>query len=282
MKTDFVSTVSHELRTPLAAIYGAAMTLRRRDVAVEESQRERLLEVVSSEADRLARIVNDILWASRLESGRMSIAIERCDAAAIADEVVDVLRSRAPEGIEVVVEQVARPASGRRGSGQAAPDPHQPDRQRDQVLARRRACRGRDRPQRRPRPVPRRRRRARHPARGAGPDLREVLPARPEPHARRRRHRPRPLHLARARAADERPHLGRLRRPLGLVLLPRATDRLRCLMRTRPVAATGRVRSRRARRLVRRASARSCGALVVIRPAAVEVTGAGPRGPEDQ
>jgi PAS domain S-box-containing protein len=103
MKTDFVSTVSHELRTPLAAIYGAAMTLQRRDVAVDESQRDRLLEVVSSEADRLARIVNDILWASRLESGRMSIAIERCDAAAIATEVVDILRSRAPEGIEVTV-----------------------------------------------------------------------------------------------------------------------------------------------------------------------------------
>src|SRR5213076_3548806 len=54
LKTDFVSTVSHELRTPLAAIYGAAMTLRRRDVAVEESQRDRLLEVVSSEAVSLA------------------------------------------------------------------------------------------------------------------------------------------------------------------------------------------------------------------------------------
>jgi PAS domain S-box-containing protein len=116
MKTDFVSTVSHELRTPLAAIYGAAMTLRRRDVAVEPAQRDRLLEVVSSEADRLARIVNDILWASRLESGRMSIAIERCDAAAIATEVVDVLRTRAPEGIEVVV-------SKSRGLPQVAADP---------------------------------------------------------------------------------------------------------------------------------------------------------------
>jgi signal transduction histidine kinase len=116
MKTDFVSTVSHELRTPLAAIYGAAMTLRRRDVAVEEAQRDRLLEVVSSEADRLARIVNDILWASRLESGRMSIAIERCDAAAITDEVVDVLRSRAPEGTEIVVGKA-------RGLPQVAADP---------------------------------------------------------------------------------------------------------------------------------------------------------------
>ena len=116
MKTDFVSTVSHELRTPLAAIYGAAMTLRRRDVSVEESQRDRLLEVVSSEADRLARIVNDILWASRLESGRMSIAIERCDATAIVTEVVDVLRARAPEGIEVSVKKA-------RGVPDVAADP---------------------------------------------------------------------------------------------------------------------------------------------------------------
>ena len=37
MRTEFVSTVSHELRTPLAAIYGAAMTLRRSDVALDES-----------------------------------------------------------------------------------------------------------------------------------------------------------------------------------------------------------------------------------------------------
>jgi PAS domain S-box-containing protein len=100
MKTDFVSTVSHELRTPLAAIYGASMTLQRRDVALDEPQRERLLEVISSESDRLARIVNDILWASRLESGRMSIAIERCDATAIATEVADAQRARAPGGIE--------------------------------------------------------------------------------------------------------------------------------------------------------------------------------------
>jgi PAS domain S-box-containing protein len=103
MKTDFVSTVSHELRTPLAAIYGAAMTLKRQDVSVDESQRDRLLEVISSESDRLARIVNDILWASRLESGRMQVAIERCDAAVLAAEVADVSRSRVPEGVELVV-----------------------------------------------------------------------------------------------------------------------------------------------------------------------------------
>src|SRR5439155_2312767 len=87
LKTDFVSTVSHELRTPLAAIYGAAMTLRHRDVSVEPEQRDRLLDVISNESNRLARIENDILWASRLESGRMQVEIEQCDAAAIAIEV---------------------------------------------------------------------------------------------------------------------------------------------------------------------------------------------------
>ena len=103
LKTDFVSTVSHELRTPLAAIYGAAMTLRHREFSVEPEQRDRLLDVISSESNRLARIVNDILWASRLESGRMQVEIERCDAAAIVTEAAEVAQARVPEGLRLVV-----------------------------------------------------------------------------------------------------------------------------------------------------------------------------------
>jgi PAS domain S-box-containing protein len=104
LKSDFVSTVSHELRTPLAAIYGAALTLQRGDIQLEESQRSGLLDVISSEADRLARIVNDILWASRLDSGQMSIAIESCDAAALAAGVVDAVRAHAPASVVLSVE----------------------------------------------------------------------------------------------------------------------------------------------------------------------------------
>ena len=104
LKSDFVSTVSHELRTPLAAIYGAALTLQRNDVSLEESQRTGLLDVISSEADRLARIVNDILWASRLDSGQMSMAIEGCDAAALARRVVDSVRAHAPASVELEVD----------------------------------------------------------------------------------------------------------------------------------------------------------------------------------
>src|SRR5439155_22209910 len=85
LKSDFVSTVSHELRTPLAAIYGAALTLQRDDVQFDEMQRTELLSVISGEADRLARIVNDILWASRLDSGQMGVAIVSCNAAPLAN-----------------------------------------------------------------------------------------------------------------------------------------------------------------------------------------------------
>jgi signal transduction histidine kinase/putative methionine-R-sulfoxide reductase with GAF domain len=89
MRTEFVSTVSHELRTPLAAIYGAAMTLRRKDVALDEGQRASLLDVVSGEADRLARTVNDILWASRLDTDTLHVTIQNCAPLELARDVVD-------------------------------------------------------------------------------------------------------------------------------------------------------------------------------------------------
>jgi PAS domain S-box-containing protein len=101
LKSDFVATVSHELRTPLAAIYGAALTLRREDVRLGEPQRMGLLEVVATESDRLARIVNDILWASRLESGTMQTTIQRCDAVELARGVVDAAAQYVPPNIHV-------------------------------------------------------------------------------------------------------------------------------------------------------------------------------------
>ena len=101
LKSDFVSTISHELRTPLAAIYGAALTLRRDDVLLPEPQRAGLLEVIASESDRLARIVNDILWVSRLESGGMKTSVERCDGVELARSVIEAARHYVPPSIEI-------------------------------------------------------------------------------------------------------------------------------------------------------------------------------------
>ena len=103
LKSDFVSTVSHELRTPLAAIYGASRTLLRGDIELAEEQRDSLLGVIGNEADRLARTVNDILWASRLDSGTLRVTVERCDARALVREVVDAARTHLPDGITLAV-----------------------------------------------------------------------------------------------------------------------------------------------------------------------------------
>ena len=103
LKSDFVSTVSHELRTPLAAIYGAAMTLRRDDVVLGDDQQEGMLAVIAGESERLARIVNDILLASRLDSGAAPFDIGRADALEIARGVLAAAETHLPAGIELVL-----------------------------------------------------------------------------------------------------------------------------------------------------------------------------------
>ena len=102
LKSDFISTVSHELRTPLAAIYGAAMTVRRGGPGIDERQGE-LLGVIAVEAERLARTINDVLWASRVESGTLHISIESCDPGELLAGVVAAARTHLPPNLELEV-----------------------------------------------------------------------------------------------------------------------------------------------------------------------------------
>ena len=111
LKSDFVATVSHELRTPLAAIYGAALTLRRGDVQLGEPERSRLLDVIATESDRLARIVNDILFASGIESGTMQTTIESCNVAELAQAIVDAAAQYAPPNVKLTFSAVPDPPS---------------------------------------------------------------------------------------------------------------------------------------------------------------------------
>ncbi|HXH87087.1 MAG TPA: ATP-binding protein [Gaiellaceae bacterium] len=117
MRADFVATVSHELRTPLAAIYGSAQTIRRTDLDLDDQIRDELLGVIASESDRLAGIVNDLLLASHLDSGRMPVAIERFDALELARVVLDTTRTHLPEAIELGLDAPKRlaPVAADRG-----------------------------------------------------------------------------------------------------------------------------------------------------------------------
>lgn len=70
LKKELVSTVSHELKTPLAAIKAYTATLRS-NPALYESHRDEFLGVVEQQADRLSRLVDDMLLVTRVESGQM-------------------------------------------------------------------------------------------------------------------------------------------------------------------------------------------------------------------
>jgi len=104
LQSDFVATISHELRTPLAAVYGAALTLQKRSEQLTNDQRERLLAVVYDEAARLGRIIDDVLWVSRLDSGQVAFAIEECDPRSIAESVVEAASVSLPAGLSLELE----------------------------------------------------------------------------------------------------------------------------------------------------------------------------------
>jgi two-component system sensor histidine kinase KdpD len=74
LRGTLLSSVSHDLRTPLAAITGAATTLR--DQAVDEATRRELVEAICDEAERMERLVGNLLDMTRLASGTVSLRRE--------------------------------------------------------------------------------------------------------------------------------------------------------------------------------------------------------------
>ena len=79
IKSTFISIVSHELRTPVALIKGYASTLRRDDAKWDKRTISDSLAVIEDEADRLAKMIDDLLDASRLQAGGLSL--NRADVA---------------------------------------------------------------------------------------------------------------------------------------------------------------------------------------------------------
>ena len=74
MKTDFVSVVSHELRTPLTSIIGSLDTIKRPGIGPEAT--EDLLESARRQANRLQRLIEDLLFASRVDRQTIPISIQ--------------------------------------------------------------------------------------------------------------------------------------------------------------------------------------------------------------
>ncbi|MGA1794289.1 MAG: two-component system histidine kinase PnpS [bacterium] len=104
IRQDFVANVSHELKTPVTIIKGYAETLL--DGALNDTQNAReFVEIIHSDADRLARLIDDLLDLSRIESGRLDLSFQSCSITAITERVVAELNRQAGErGIAIRVD----------------------------------------------------------------------------------------------------------------------------------------------------------------------------------
>lgn len=88
LRTQLLSTVTHELRTPIAAIQGFASSLRNADgIEIPKEMEDDWIGEIAANADRLHRLVNDLLDLSRLESGALRMALEWQDFADVLDEL---------------------------------------------------------------------------------------------------------------------------------------------------------------------------------------------------
>jgi two-component system phosphate regulon sensor histidine kinase PhoR len=93
VRRDFVANVSHELKTPLTSIRGYVETLLADDIP--DGLRQQFLEVIRKNADRLQRIVDDLLDLSRLQSGGWEPDVDAVDASEVIDDVWSACRDRA-------------------------------------------------------------------------------------------------------------------------------------------------------------------------------------------
>lgn len=91
MRADFVASASHELRTPLASLLGFIETLRGH-ARNDPEAREKFLSIMQAQAERMQRLVADLMSLSRIELHEHVPPRDQVDLAAIAEDVIDSLR----------------------------------------------------------------------------------------------------------------------------------------------------------------------------------------------
>jgi signal transduction histidine kinase/ActR/RegA family two-component response regulator len=105
-KSEFLAVMSHEIRTPMTAILGYADELLIDAAgATPERHSTAALRTIKRNGEHLLRILDDVLDAAKIESGKLQLELRSCSPTELADDVVELLRQRAEgKGLRLVVE----------------------------------------------------------------------------------------------------------------------------------------------------------------------------------
>jgi signal transduction histidine kinase/CheY-like chemotaxis protein len=101
VKDEFLATLSHEIRTPLNAVLGWTRILKSRDL--DDSTRQRAIEVIDRNAAAQLTLVSDLLDMSRIAAGKLRLEVDAVDLEPVALAAVDVIRPAADaKGVRLV------------------------------------------------------------------------------------------------------------------------------------------------------------------------------------
>lgn len=92
LRKEFVANVSHELRTPLTNVKSYTETILDNIDSLDSDTEANFLNIISSETDRMTRIVSDLLTLSRFDHGKMDIKVEKVDTNQILHNVSKVMK----------------------------------------------------------------------------------------------------------------------------------------------------------------------------------------------
>lgn len=87
-RSDLVATVAHELRSPLTGVKGFVQVLLNRWDVLSDDQKKLMLETTNADADRLTRLIAELLDVARLDTGRLGLAVRPVDAVMLVGRVV--------------------------------------------------------------------------------------------------------------------------------------------------------------------------------------------------
>jgi signal transduction histidine kinase len=88
-RAELISTLAHELRSPLTSVKGFTSTLLHRWERFPDDQKRFMLATVNDDADRVTRLINELLDVSRIEAGRLELRRRPVDLPKIAADVVE-------------------------------------------------------------------------------------------------------------------------------------------------------------------------------------------------